>query len=623
MFFGAFILPVSSLGLVPIATESDHHAAFEGPAQRNVRLFDSIPDAAAPAYNRGMASFRRIFRSSEAALILLAVGVGIVAGLLMIAQHGIAHGLQSLIYGLSGASLSAAQSIDTIRLFALPIFGILLGFGSRAALRRWRTPVDVVEANALHGGTIPMRDSLIVCAQTIVSNGAGASVGLEAAYAQAGGGLASVLGKWVRLRRADMRILVGAGAGAAVGAAFGAPLAGAFYAFEIVIGAYTPAAIAPVAAACLSAVLLVRFVGIEAYVVALPGAKAITTVDYLLYSALGLVCAFIGIAIMRGVTFLESHIRRSFISEAWRPAVGGLLLVPLAMITPQVLSAGHGALHIDLGAEVALRFILLVLAVKVVASTISLGFGFRGGLFFASLFMGSLVGQLFAGVVARISILPAVDPSDAALIGMAAMAVAIVGGPMTMSMLVLEVTHDFALTSVAITAALCASTYVRETFGFSFSTWRLHTRGENIRSARDVGWVRALTVSKMMQRAADLAPATTGIAEFRRRFPLGSTSKVVLVDGAGRYYGIVETPKAFDVATESDAEVGSLATLQAVALRPEQDVRSAIRTFDLNEADYLAVVDHQRVVLGTLSERFVHRRYADEVEKAQREMFGE
>ena len=587
-----------------------------------MNFLHSIP-AAGPVYNRGLASFRRVFRSSEAALVIVALMVGLAAGLLMIAQHGIAHGMQSLIYGLSGASLSAAPRIETIRLLGLPVFGLLLGLGSRAALRRWNTPVDVVEANALHGGAIPARDSLIVCAQTIVSNGAGASVGLEAAYAQAGGGLASVLGQWLRLRRADLRILVGAGAGAAIGAAFSAPLTGAFYAFEIVIGAYTPAAIAPVAAACLSAVLLVRFVGIEAYVVALPGARAITTVDYLLYAALGLICAFIGIAIMRGVTFFESHFRRLSIPDAWRPAAGGLLLIPLAMITPQVLSAGHGALHIDLGAEVGLRFILIVLLVKIAASTISLGFGFRGGLFFASLFIGSLVGQLFAGVLAHIPVFPAVDPSDAALIGMAAMAVAVVGGPMTMSMLVLEVTHDFALTSVAITAALCASTFVRETFGFSFSTWRLHTRGESIRSARDVGWVRALTVGKMMQRGVETTPATTSIAEFRRRFPLGSTSKVVLVDAADHYSGIVETARAFDAAVSPEVDVGSLAALQGVALQPAQDVRSAIRTFDLSEADYLAVIDENRAVLGTLSERFVHRRYADEVEKAQREMFGE
>jgi CIC family chloride channel protein len=558
------------------------------------------------------------------ALIVLAIGVGLAAGIFTLLLHRSAHGLQNILYGLTDESLSAASNLSPLSLLALPVGGALLGFGTREAMRRWRSPVDVVEANALHGGVIPLRDSVLVCLQTLISNGAGASVGLEAAYGQAGGGFASVIGGWLRLRRADMRIIVGAGAGAAIGAAFSAPLAGAFYAFEIVIGAYTPAAIAPVAAACLTAVLFARLMGLEAYLIALPGAKAITTADYLVYAVLGVACAVIGIAIMRAVTWLEFHVRKSFVPEHIRPLIGGLLMVPLAWITPQALSSGHGALHMDLGAEVALRFLLMIFLVKIAASTVSLGFGFRGGLFFASLFIGTLAGQLFAGAIARMPWLPVVvDPSDAALIGMAAMGVAIVGGPMTMSMLVLETTHDFALTSVAVTAGLVASTVVRDTFGFSFSTWRMHSRGQNIRSARDIGWVRSLTVGKMMQRGAETAPSNMSVEEFRRRFPLGSTERVVLVDSTDQYFGLVETPKAFDSAVKADIEVGSLAIMQDVALHPAQDVRTVMKIFDASEADDLAVIDDEGHVLGTLSERFVHRRYTDEVEKAQRDLFGE
>ncbi len=572
---------------------------------------------------RGAALVRRIFRSSEAALVGISIALGIAAGLLTLLLNRTAHAIQSLIYGLSGSSLSAATSVPPLSLIALPIGGLLLGFGSRAVLRRWRTPVDVVEANALHGGTIPWRDTLLVCVQTLLSNGVGASVGLEAAYAQAGGGFSSVIGQWLRLRRGDMRILVGAGAGAAIGAAFSAPLTGAFYAFEVVIGAYTPAAIAPVAAASLSAVLTARLLGLEAYIIALPGAKAITTEDYLIYAVLGIACAAIAIVIMRAVTFIEENVRGSSLPDAWRPALGGLLLIPLALVTPQTLSAGHGALHLDLGAEVVLRFLLLVFVVKIMASAVSLGFGFRGGLFFASLFIGSLAGQLFAGAVARINGMPPIDPSDSALIGMAAMAVAIIGAPMTMSLLVLETTHDFALTGVAVTAGLVASTVVRETFGFSFSTWRFHTRGQTIRSARDVGWIRTLTVGKMMQRLPETAPATMSIAEFRRRFPLGSTANVVLTDNAGVYFGIVDTASAYDTSLDDSDEVGSLGSMKGVALEPQQHVREAMMVFDTNGADFLAVVDTEGEVIGTLSEKFVHRRYTDEMEKAQREMFGE
>jgi chloride channel protein, CIC family len=230
---------------------------------------------------------------------------------------------------------------------------------------------------------------------------------------------------------------------------------------------------------------------------------------------------------------------------------------------------------------------------------------------------------LFAGALAHIAGAPPIDPSDAALIGMAAMAASIIGAPMTMSLLVLETTHDFALTGVAVTAALCASTVVREAFGFSFSTWRMHTRGQTIRSARDVGWIRNLTVGKMMQRTVDAVPGSMSVNEFRRRFPLGSTANVVLTDSTGAYFGIVDTARAFDASVDPNAEVGALAEMKGVALRPAEDIREAMKLFDANGADFLAVVSDAGEVIGTLAEKFIHRRYTDEMDKAQREMFGE
>ncbi|MDO6412881.1 chloride channel protein [Sphingomonas sp. BIUV-7] len=571
-----------------------------------------------------LAGLRRRLRTSEAALIALALLLGSCAGLMTMAQAGIAHVMQRLLYGIgSDDRLSAQSEIDPIRLIALPIGGLALGAFVYLARRRRRAPIDVVEANALHGGAIPVRDSLTVSAQTILSNGAGASVGLEAAYAQMAGGLASVAGQWLRLRRNDLRILVGACAGAGVGAAFGAPLTGAFYAFEIVIGAYTPAAIAPVATAALAAALTVRALGLPAYLIVLPTADPILSSDYFLYAALGLVCALVGIFIMRAVTIMEAAVRRSPLPDIARPFVGGLLLVPLALVTPQILSAGHGALHLDLSIQLSLSFLATIFLFKIVASVISLGFGFRGGLFFASLFLGSITGQLFAGLVNLIPGASPVNGNDAALIGMAALAVAVVGGPLTMSMLVLEATHDFALTGTAITASLCASTLVRETFGFSFSTWRLHTRGETIRSARDVGWVKNLTAGRMMRRDTPMIEETASFAEFRRRFPLGSIRVVTAADDAGRYAGIIRVSAAFAADHEEDAPVAGIAQLEDVALSPEQDVSAIMRLFEESEADELAVVDPDLKLLGVVTEKYVRRRYTEEIEKAQRDLFGD
>lgn len=570
-----------------------------------------------------LARQRRRLRSSEAALVGMALLVGLVAGFTTIIQAGLAHAMQRILYGIDIARLSAQSAIDPSRLLALPLGGALLLGLARLVRRRKRAPVDVVEANALHGGVVPASDTMLVSAQTLISNGTGASVGLEAAYAQVGGGFASIAGQWLKLRRSDLRVMVGAGAGASIGAAFGAPLTGAFYAFEVVIGAYTPAAIAPVAAAALAAALVVRTVAAPTYLIALPSAHAITTSDYFLFGALGIICALIGVVLMQAVTIIEVRVRQSPVPDQWRPFVGGLLLIPIAWITPQALSAGHGALHLDLSIKLSLFFLFEVFILKILASAISLGFGFRGGLFFASLFLGSLTGQIFAGLVNLVPGASPVDASDAALVGMAALAVAVVGAPMTMSMLVLESTHDFALTGVAITAALCSSTLARETFGYSFSTWRLHTRGETVRSARDVGWVKTLTAGRMMQRGLPTVDEGISIAEFRRRFPLGSSSPVVLSSSSGGYAGLVATASAHNPDLREEEPVGTLATLAEATLRPEDDVVTVMHAFENWEADELAVVDEQGQLLGAVSEKYVRRRYTEEIEKAQRELFGE
>jgi len=582
-----------------------------------------MPSIASFRFSGAIALARRMFRVSEVSFILLATGVGIAAGLVASLLGKIARALQIVIYNLDSQSrLSSLAEIAPTRLLALPLGGLLLGLGALYIHRR-RAAVDVVEANALHGGRIPVRDTLMISAQTLLSNGCGASVGLEAAYAQSGGGIASWLGQALRIRRADLRVLVGAGAGAAIAAAFGAPLAGAFYAFEIVIGAYTPASIAPVAAATISAVITARTLGATPYLIAASSSRSITTSDYLLYACFGLVAAIAGIVIMRLVSSVESWVRRSPLPEWSRPALGGALLMPIAWVTPHALSAGHGALHLTIDAGLALRALVLIFVMKTLASVISLGFGFRGGLFFASLFLGAVLGQILAALWMMIPGAIPISYTDAALVGMAALAVAIVGGPMTMSLLVLEATHDFEITATVLTAALCASALVRDRFGYSFSTWRLHLRGEVVRSARDIGWMRAWTARRMMRAAPPSASATLAVQEFRRQFPLGSTSRVLLIDEAGGYAGMVPTAAAFAATLADESSVGDLAILKTAFLSPDDGIGEIMRRFEESEADDLAVVSSSGAVLGILTEKYVQRRYADEADRALREIYGE
>ncbi|HIE4292492.1 chloride channel protein [Stenotrophomonas maltophilia] len=563
-------------------------------------------------------------RGSDLWFIALALLVGLIAGYLTLLQSGIARWLQGTLYGLDeGMRLSSLPSLTWTALLVLPLGGLLVGLVSLAATRLKRPLLDAVEANALHGGRMSMRDNLIVLTQTLLSNGCGASVGLEASYTQMGAGSGSQLGRVMRLRRNDVRMLVGAGAAGAIAAAFGAPLAGAFYAFEIVIGAYTPAALAPVAVAALAGAFVADQAGIEAYLLPAASTIDVRAADYAIYGLLGCCCAMVGIVIMRLIASIEGTVKRSPLPLWGRPVVGGLLLIPLALASPQVLSSGHGALHLDLTTHLPLIWIGGLLTLKCLASGISLGFGFRGGLFFASLFMGTLVGALFAGLLAMATGVPVVDATSAALAGMAALAAAVVGAPMTMAMLVLEGTHDFLLTSVVMSAVLVSSTLVRQWFGYSFSTWRMHLRGETIKSARDVGWVQSLNAGRLMRKGVATAPADLDAAAFCQRFPLGSGSRVILIDSEGHYAGIVQIPRVYGDGVKPETTIGELAENRDVSLPPAADVVSVMQRFDQTQADELAVVAADGQVLGVVSEAFVRKRYAEELDKRQRELMGE
>ncbi len=571
----------------------------------------------------GLMNLRGRIRSSELWRVVIAAALGAVAGLATLAVSVAARDLQRLLYGLSPHQrLSALPALQVSQLAILPVGGAVLGLISWWwVARRTRPMVDPVEANALRGGRMSLRDSLFVGVQSVVSNGSGASVGLEAAYAQLGACAASLTGRVLHLRRNDLRTFVGAGAGAGIAAAFGAPLTGAFYAFEIIIGSYTVANVAPVVAAALAGALVTRLLRVDPMVIHSAVSDTLSASHYLMFATLGLVCALFGIVVMRLVGTTERLVSRLRLATWARPAVGGVLLAAIAWTSPQTLSAGHGAMHLDFGADLAAGALVFLIVTKTLASVVALGFGFRGGLFFASLYLGSLLGRLFIVALYAAGLDVGIDPMAGALVGMGAVAVAIIGGPFTMSFLVLETTGDFGLTAATLTASIVASLLVRELFGYSFSTWRLHLRGETIRSAHDIGWLRTLTADRMMRTGAATVPADTTIDAFRGLFPLGSTRRVVALHPDGRYAGIV--PVAAIYAADAGAgAVTAFATNQKRWLTPQMTVKEIMSLFDKTESDELAVLDERGGLLGILSEAYAGRRYAEELEKARRDLVG-
>ena len=229
--------------------------------------------------------------------------------------------------------------------------------------------------------------------------------------------------------------------------------------------------------------------------------------------------------------------------------------------------------------------IAAVFLMKALASVISLGSGFRGGLFFATLFMGALGGRLFAAGFDAIWPGFGLDPNVYAVIGMSALSASVVGGPLTMSFIALESTGNLWLTTAVLVAVIISTLITRELFGYSFATWRFHLRGETIRSAADVGWIRDLTVSKLMRPDVITVNANMPIEEFREKFPLGSKNQVVAVDGEGRYVGLALIAEAHAPDLETEKGLIDILHHRDVVLHPVMNIQEAIAVFDAAEAE--------------------------------------
>ena len=564
------------------------------------------------------------------ALILLAGVLGLGAGLSVVMLRVSVTAIHSALFGIPwGGHLSDGFSLDWWQVVFVPCVGGLAVGGAAWVIkrRRPRETVDAIEANALFGGRMSLTDSLNLALLTVLSGGCGASVGLEAAYTQVGAGLCSNVGSRLSLRRDDMRTLVGCGAAAAIAAAFDAPLAGAFYAFELIIGNYSIGNLAPVLLAALSGTFVAReFLG-EDLAFATSRAVHLTTTDYLLFVPEGLGAAGLGMIVMQGVTATEQWMRRQAIPPWVRPPIGGLVVGIVALIYPRVLGSGHGGIVANLHFTFDLPYLCGLIAAKIAASAISIGVGFRGGLFSSSLFLGTLFGG--AVVMALNVVAPSfdADPLVYTLVGMGAVGAAIVGAPITMILLVLESTRDFAATVGVTVGVIAATVAVRRWFGYSFATWRFHLRGLKITGAEDIGWIDSLTIGRVMRRDGKTVPVEMSVAAMRKAFPPGAIPQLFAIED-GRLVGTIDPADLWAPDLGGIPEEVSAADLMVpveATLLATDNLQSSLKKFSEAKLEILPVVEDPDglQLIGYLTEAEALKSYSRELERHRSDTIGE
>src|SRR5262249_38894541 len=252
--------------------------------------------------------FRRFVRSREIGLTMFAALIGVAAAACVALMNFLATIGHRYLFGVQvGDRLSGMTHLIEPWALTWPLVG-----GAILVAMAWfwtrigrGDVVDPIEANALHGGRMSFRDSVLLSLQTLVSNGFGASVGLEAGYTQISSAIGSSAGRWLNLRREDMRIIVGFGAAGGIAAAVNCPFTGAFYAFELVLAQYAIGNVAPVIAASIAGAISIRAFGGAPFALFIQLNRPVTAIDIGWFALLGVACAGIGIVWMRMLPLTE------------------------------------------------------------------------------------------------------------------------------------------------------------------------------------------------------------------------------------------------------------------------------------------------------------------------------
>jgi CIC family chloride channel protein len=554
-------------------------------------------------------------------LLALAVTVGIGSGLGAIAFRYLISGFTYVFtghdsYGAEGHVVNPLVPGLGVWFVALvPIVGGLL-YGPLverfAGEARGHGVPEVMLAVARRGGRIRPVVAVVKALASALCIGSGGSVGREGPIVQIGSALGSTIGQLTRSPEARLRLLVACGAAGGISATFNAPIAGVFFALEVILRDFETRSFGAVVVASVTANVIGRAAfGTEAFL-ELPKLGVGPVSGYPLYLLLGAVAAVIGVAFIRLLYGMENRADRLWrFSESWRPAAGGLLLGLLLLALPQMYGVGYPVLENAIDGQYALLFLLALLLGKLVATSLTLSIGGSGGVFAPSLFMGAMLGSAYGLAVHALA--PAVaGPTGAyGLVGMGAVFAASARAPMTAILIIFELTGDYRIMLPLMLAVVISTALAGRLSPDSIYTLKLARRGIDLLRRRPTSPMEAITVGEAMRPTPEPLRADTPLAGAVERLSGSDETALPVVDTSGSFVGVLsgdELEQAFGEEA-SDGEAGSLAR-QLPTLRTGESLAEATGTLVRTDSSGLVVLDEagERVV-GWLSHRDILRVY--------------
>jgi CIC family chloride channel protein len=441
-------------------------------------------------------------------VLTVAVIIGLLGGFSAVGIQYTIKLFQRLFWG-GDFNLTTIGEIGWIWKILIPTGGgIVVGFIIRYIAReaKGHGVPEVMEAIILRNGIIRPRVVIAKLFASALYIASGGSVGREGPVVQIGSAVGSTVGQFFRVNAKRMRVFVACGAASGIAAAFNAPVAGALFAVEVILGDFAVPQFSPVVVSSVAATVVSRhFLGnFPAFRV--PEYHIGSPVELLFYVLLGLLAAGTALVFIKTLYTSESFFDNLKWPEPVKAGLGGAVIGLIGIGFPEIFGVGYDTIDSALHGTMLLKVALLLVFLKVIATSISLGSGGSGGIFAPSLFIGAMLGSFFGSAIAYLFPGMDISPGAYALVAMGGVVAAATHGPITAILIIFEMSSDYSIILPLMITCIIATVLAMRLKEESIYTLKLKLRGINLFGGRELNVLKSLKVRDAYQRSVMTIP---------------------------------------------------------------------------------------------------------------------
>lgn len=552
-------------------------------------------------------------------MILLGMATGVMVGYAAVLFVLLIEVMQVAFFNEGGKLFEILERAPWYRIVFVPaIGGLAAGLAIRylAPEARGHGVSEVMEAIALNGGVIRGRVAVVKIIASACTLGSGGSVGREGPIVQVGAAIASKMGQIFGANSRQLTTLAGCGSAAGIAAIFNAPIAGAIFALEVILGDFGLATFAPIVLASVMGTVVAQsqlgnYPSFET-----PAYQFISPFfEVPLYVILGILAGFVSVAFIRALADAEERFARWTLWDPLKTATGGLMIGLIGLAVPHVLGGGYAVMTATLFDRLPWMLLCALLVTKLFATSITVGSGGSGGTFAPALFLGVTLGGIFGNLVHFLFPAQTATAGAYALVGMGAVLAGAAQAPLTALLLAFEITNNYQTILPVMIACSISAIITRRYARDSIYTLKLTRRGINIQAGREVHVLRALKVRDFMTRNVTCVQENMKFGEVLDFISHSRYSDFPVLDPQGELVGVISFNDFREVAFEGGLEdvivVRDLMTPDVITVAELDDLHTALQQIGSRDVEQMPVVDAKdpKHVVGMLSRRDILTAY--------------